>query len=165
MIEINERHFTCDECPIIWGLERQLELAEKYGTEPQFEYCGCDKTGDGKFYACGFCSDAFDAQPKRKKHGRRRSGIAYRRSQKKKKDKRLRNIISSGGYKPMIGYIDYGFVDGVWQEVGNHIKYPRNSNAQRFLKRQSNKRVRRYTGNIPKGNSYRKLLDYWWELY
>lgn len=165
MIEINGRRFSCDECPLVCGLERQLELSERYGIEPQFEYCGCDKTGDGKFYACGFCADAFNTYPERKKPGRRKTGRAYRMDKSRQKVNRLRRIIASGGYNPMIGHIDYGFVDGVWQEVGNHIKYPRNSNAQRFLKRQSNKIVRRHTGKIPKGNSYRKLFDYWWELY
>lgn len=160
MIEINGRYFTCDECPIIWGLERQIELAKKYGTEPQIEYCGCDKTGDGKFYVYGFCSDALNTHSETKQAGRRKTGRAYRRQQAKKKDKRLRDIIASSGYKPMIGYIEYDFVDGTWKEVGNHIKYPRNSNAQRFLKRQSNKKVRRHKETIPKGNSYRKLFDY-----
>lgn len=28
MIEINGRYFACDECPIVWGLERQIELSE-----------------------------------------------------------------------------------------------------------------------------------------
>lgn len=165
MMEINGRRFVCDECPISWGLERQIELSEKYGVEPQFEYCGCDKTGEGKFYVCGFCDDAFITYPEEKKSGRRKTGRAYRRRKAKQKDDRLRSIIASGGYKPMIGFIDYGLVDGVWQEVGNHIKYPRNSNYQRYLKQQSNKRVRRYKAEIPKGNSYRKLFEYWWELY
>lgn len=164
MIEINGRYFTCDECPIICGLEFRIALAEKLGHEPQFEYCGCDKVGE-EFFMQGFCSDAFKTHSENKQTGRRKTGRAYRRQQAKKKDKRLRSIIASGGYKPMIGYIEYDLVDGVWKEVGNHIKYPRNSNAQRFLKRQSNKRVRRYKGTISKGNSYRKLLDYWWELY
>lgn len=155
----------CDECPMIWGLEIRLELAEEYGTEPQLEYCGCDKTGDGKFYIYGFCEDAFCAYPTEKKIGRRQTGRAYRRYQAKKKDKRKRNIIDRGGYKPMIGYIEYGFVDGKWEQVGNHIKYPRNSNRQQYLKRQSNKKVRRYKGKIPNGSAYRKLFDYWWELY
>ena len=97
--------------------------------------------------------------------GKRRTGRAYRRYQKKSKDARRKDIIRGAGYNPAVGYIEYDYVDGVWTEVGNHIKYPRNSNAQRFLKRLSNKQVRKYAGVIPKGNFYRKIFDYWWELY
>lgn len=161
MIKISGEYFACDECPLIWGLERQLELPEKYGTELQLKYCGCDKTGDGKLYCCGFCEDAFCKYIPKK----RITGRAYRRSQAKHKDKRRRNIIATGGYNPTIGYIDYSFVDGKWVEVGNHIKYPKNSNAQRFLKKQSNKKARRFRGNISNGNAYRRLFDYWWALY
>ena len=165
MINISGNYFACDECPMIWGLERQLELAERYRTEPQLEYCGCDKTGDGKFYCYGFCEDAFIECEHPKKSGKRKTGRAYRRNRARHKDRRRRKIISLGGYKPIVGYIDYDFVDGKWMETGNHIKYPRNSNAQRFLKRISNKKVRRFNGDISNGNSYRKLFDYWWELY
>lgn len=165
MFEYGEMCCICDECPMIWGLEVRIELSEKYGTEPQLEYCGCDKTGDGKFCIYGFCGDAFCARTAEKRTGKRQTGRAYRRYQAKQKDKRKRNIIDCGGYKPMIGYIEYDFVNGKWEQVGNHIKYPRNSNRQRYLKRQSNKKVRRHVGEIPNGNAYRKLFDYWWELY
>lgn len=165
MIRISWKYFACDECPMIWGLERQLELAEKYETEPQLEYCGCDKTGDGKFYCYGFCEDASIELVAKKNVGKRKTGRAYRRSCKNRKDKRKRNIIATGGYKPTIGYIDYDLIDGRWVEVGNHVKYPKNSNAQRFLKKQSNKKVRKFHGDISNGNAYRRLFDYWWELY
>lgn len=165
MINMYGRHFVCDECPMIWGLERQLKLAERHGTEPQLEYCWCDKTGDGKFYCYGLCEDAFDDYTTKKTFGKRKTGMAYRRNRTKYKDERKRNIIATGGYNPAIGYIDYDFVDGKRVEVGNHIKYPKNSNAQRFLKKQSNRKVRRFRGEISSGNSYRKLFDYWWELY
>ena len=165
MLEFNGMSCICDECPMIWGIERQIDLSDKYGTEFKLEYCGCDKTGDGKFYVYGFCEDAFIERPTAIAKGKRRTGRAYRRYQRKLKDARRKDIIRGAGYNPTVGYIEYDYVDGVWMEVGNHIKYPRNSNAQRLLKRLSNKQVRKYTGIIPKGNSYRKIFDYWWELY
>lgn len=165
MIKISERYVACDECPMIWGLERQLKLAEKYGTEPQLEYCGCDKTGDGKFYCYGFCEDAFVDVPTDRTHGKRKTGRAYRRNRTRHKDKRKRKIIATCGYKPTIGYVDYDLVDGKWIEVGNHIKYPKNSNAQKYLKRISNKKVRKFRGDISSGNAYRRIFDYRWELY
>lgn len=90
---------------------------------------------------------------------------SYRRAMKAKKDKKLRKIINEfTGYAPHIGYIDWDYVDGVWQPVGKYIKYPRNSARQKCLKKQSNKRIRQ--SNIStKGNGYRKHTEYWWKLY
>ncbi len=83
---------------------------------------------------------------------------------KKRKDRRLRNIIRQGGYFPYRGYIDWDFVDGVWQEVGKYIKYPKNSNRQQYLKRTGNHIVRRYPDLPHKGNLSRRVFDYWLEL-
>lgn len=91
--------------------------------------------------------------------------IVYRRKMKRQKVDRLRNIIvGSHTYAPHIGYIDYGYINGQWQPIGNYIKYPKNSNKQKFLKKQTNKRIRR-AKVLVKGNAYRKYLDYWWEMY
>ena len=159
MIKVNGKCFMCDECPM-------LETSDKYGTEPQIEYCRCDKTGD-EFYICGFCEDVFNDSDTCvvTKSWRRNSGRAYRRLQKEKKIKERCTVIARHGYHPTIGYIKYDFIDGVWQQTGNHIKYPKNSNAQRFLKRKSNRAVRRYKGEIPNGNFYRKIEEYWWALF
>lgn len=91
-------------------------------------------------------------------------GRAYNRFQKKKSEERLLRIIRQCRYNPWRGYVDYGFVDGKWQEVGNHIKYPKNSNRPKFYKKQCNRKVRR-SKNLPlKGNYYRKCREYWWEI-
>ena len=164
MIEINRRYVVCDECPMIGGLEYRLMVADYYGREPQLDHCGCDKI-DCEFWADMFCEDAFYEQPVEKKRGKRRTGRAYRRYQAKLKNNKRRNIIARSGYSPTIGWIEYGFVNGKWQPVGDHVKYPSNSYRQRTLKRQSNKKVRRYKGQMPSGNSYRKIFDYWWTLY
>lgn len=89
----------------------------------------------------------------------------YRRRVKCRKERRLRNIISRGsGYSPHIGYITLDKVDGKWIYVGKYIKHPKNSNAQRFLKRRTNRAARRC--DLPlKGNSYRKCKEYWWDLH
>ena len=90
---------------------------------------------------------------------------AYRRRMKDKKDNRLRQIITKCGYIPHAGYIDWDEVDGVWQPTGKYIKYPKNSDAQKYLKKQSNRRVRRSADLPQKGNGYRKRSEYWWILY
>ena len=89
---------------------------------------------------------------------------AYRRHQSEKRKKRLLRTIRQCRYNPWRGYIDYGFVEGKWQEVGSHIKYPKNSNRPKFYKKQCNRKARR-SKNLPlKGNYYRKCREYWWEI-
>ena len=89
---------------------------------------------------------------------------SHRRAIARSKKKKLMKIISTGGYNPARGYVEWDKVDGRWQSVGNHIKYPKNSNKQRFYKRYSNRAVRRNELG-QKGNGYRKHFDYWWTLY
>lgn len=92
-----------------------------------------------------------------------RHGSAYRREMTRLKEKRLRQIITTCGYNPSAGYIDYDYVDGVWQPVGKYIKYPKSSKRQKFYKKYSNRIVRR--SSLPtKGNGYRRHFDYWWEI-
>ena len=97
--------------------------------------------------------------------GYRKTGRCYRRVMRRHKDRRLRKIIlGDNWYNPYRGYIDYGFVDGVWQPTGNHVKYLKNSNRQRYLKKVSNRRVRRCSDIPAKGNRYRRVFDYWSNL-
>ena len=100
----------------------------------------------------------------KRKDTKRENARAYRRHMRVTKDKRLRAIICSCGYIPNAGWIRHDFVDGEYVCVGNYIKYPKNSNAQRFLKRYSNRIVRK--SPVPRnGSGYKKLFDYWWSLY
>ena len=55
-------------------------------------------------------------------------GKAYRREMQYKKDLRLRRIIGEYRCKPTVGYITRRWIDGVWQPVGDYIRYPKNSN-------------------------------------
>ena len=165
MLEFGDRKIVCDECPMIWGLDRQMKSAVEYGTKPQIEYCGCDKTGDGKFYMYGFCSEAFVKEEKEPHSNPRRTGRAYRRAQARRKNKKRRQTIEKYACSPSAGYLKHDFVDGEWKVVGTHIQYPHSSNRQKFLKRESNRKVRRYTKSISAGGGYRKLFDYWWNLY
>lgn len=92
----------------------------------------------------------------------RKTGIAYRRHMRVQKKKK-RMAIMTYGYNPTVGYTDWGYQNGVYQPGGNHIKYPKNSKAQAFWKRLSNKRVRR--AEVQSGGAYKKFLDYLWMLY
>lgn len=163
MLEFCGRKFICDECHICEGIEHRLNAASGGGYKPQLEYCGCDKV-QTDFFIGGYCSDAFEtAAPQNKRCRPRKSGRAYRRETRKRKKEKLMCIMTYGN-KPGIGYTEWGWKDGVYQPIGNYIKFPKNSNRQTFLKTYSNRKVRRYKGDIRNGNSYRRHFDYAWEL-
>ena len=89
---------------------------------------------------------------------------AYRRAMAAKKDRRLRKIITEYRCKPTVGYVDRAWVEGALQPVGDHIRYPKNSNIQKYLKRQSRRKVRR-SAPFPNGNAYRKCMEYRWQFW
>ncbi len=163
MIDVGNCYFACDECPICEGVEHRLHIAKEGGYEPQLEYCGCDKI-QTEFFIGGCCEDAYVDKPRKKKNGKRKTGMEYRRDMAVKKRDNLLKIINSTRYNPNVGYVDWDLVDGVWQQTGKYIKYPKNSNAQRYWKRHSNKIVR-HSKDTYKGNQYRKCFDYWWILF
>ena len=103
-------------------------------------------------------ADLLPPQPKR------RTGRAYRRMMNERKFKHLFRIVTYG-YRPHAGYVDWSYVDGKWMPTGKYIKYPKNSNCQNWCKKASSARVRKYMDLPHKGNSYRRVFDYWWTLY
>ncbi len=48
---------------------------------------------------------------------------------------------------------------------GDYIAFPKHSNMQRGLKKLTSKRARARRDLPRKGNYYRRLVDYWWEIY
>lgn len=87
--------------------------------------------------------------------GRRKTGTAYRRAMKAKHRSQRMQILNGGGYMPWVGFIDH--------RTGKYIKLPSNSNAQRYLKRMSNKSIRR-SDEVYRGGAYKKQYEYWWNL-
>lgn len=81
-----------------------------------------------------------------------------------RKDDRLLRIISRH-YIPHAGYVDWGFDGVTLLHSGKYIKYPKNSNCQRWMKQLTSKKARRCPELASKGNQYRRLFDYWWTLY
>lgn len=94
---------------------------------------------------------------------KRQTGRAYRRMMNERKFKRLFRIVTHG-YRPHAGYVDWSYVDGQWMPTGKYIKYFKNSNRQRWCKKASSARVRKYIDLPNKGNSYRRVFDHWWML-
>jgi hypothetical protein len=97
-----------------------------------------------------------------KSAGKRKTGREYRKMMKLKKKKSLIEIINRR-YIPWAGWIDWGEVDGKWVQTGKFVKYPKSSNTQRYLKKVSNKKVRK-AQDLKSGRSYRKIIEYWWIL-
>lgn len=91
-------------------------------------------------------------------------GKAYRRDMQDKKERRLREIIAHRHSGPLVGYIPSEWNDGVRQPTGDYIRYPKNSNIQKYLKRQSKRKVRR-SKPFKNGNSYRKCTEYKWQFW
>ena len=96
----------------------------------------------------------------------RRTGRQYRRSQSIRHSDHLLFLIQHSGYAPNMGYIigDYERITTLLHS-GLHIQYMKSSNRQQYLKRKGNRKVRKYRCLPKKGNQYRKVFDYWWELY
>lgn len=55
---------------------------------------------------------------------------------------------------------------GVWydEERGRYIRYWQPRRAK-FVKRKCNRAVRRYKGSLPTKGSYRKVSEFWWEMW
>lgn len=102
---------------------------------------------------CDYCNEIYDDDFDfdECEHPNTRT-IAHRREKERSKETKLRKIINHSGYAPHIGYISV-----------DHIIHSSNSNCQRWMKRLTSKRARKT--DIPNGNSYRRVYDYWWNLY
>lgn len=165
MIDVGREtvYFACDECGICEQLGRRLRCAEETGTELQFDHCSCDKI-DNEFFLGGYCEDAFVEKAIKKSKGRRKTGRAYRRKMHKKHIQKHRDRHE---FVRIYGApcLNWGYVDGEYVMIGNHIDHPQNSKTKVLYKRVSNKKIRRHKGDLPKGNGYRRLFDYWWTLY
>lgn len=81
-----------------------------------------------------------------------------RRDTNIRKTDNLLRIINYGGYAPHRGYIDWGFSGRTLLHTGKYIKYPKNSNCQRWIKRETSRRIRRCRDVPAKGNYYLSLI-------
>ncbi len=91
-------------------------------------------------------------------------GREYRRLQRTKHYARMHKIVTRS-YIPHVGYVQWTFDGSHFVPTGKYIKYPKNSNCQQWIKRETSKRTRRCKELPAKGNHYRHLFDYWWTLY
>lgn len=132
--------------------------------------CWCEKTG-GKIWWYGQCSDAQldevikNTSSKRKKRNKRERDLKYKRHLKYISE-------NSSGYPhsayPMDkngNYVPYiWFPNDTLQEIAYYKRFYRGSSSS-YHKKMSNRKIRRYKGELPNGFGCHKLYDYWYEMY
>ena len=70
------------------------------------------------------------------------------------------------GYNPKVGWVEHEYIDGVNVPVGNHLKKMHNSKTQKDIKKRTSRKIRRTNfETASKGNGYRRVVDYWWEMF
>lgn len=104
-------------------------------------------------------------KPEKAPNSQCQTGWQYRHRKGQEKSDRLLSIVQLSGYAPHRGYVDWNFEGKTLLHTGFYIKYPKNSKRQHWLKRASSKKVRTCPYLPQKGNGYRKVFDYRWELY
>ena len=141
---------NCNGCETCCLGNDVRDRMERLGDDYQPEYAFCNKI-NAKHYAGGYCEDAEEVIEECHYDNPRKTGSAYRRAQTRKHKKKRREYLKYG-YKPSLGH-DY---NGYW--VPSH-----NSRAQKWLKRASNKKVRKM--DVPDYSGYKKAFDYQWTWY
>lgn len=136
-----------------------------YGLEGQY----CEKVG-GKTSVYGFCTDAYSLdvikQINRSKQKRRN---------KKERDQRYKNHLKYLAENISVYPSPAIYTDEVWVNGRGYVQNlkpyykrlyrGRGKGMSYYHKKMSNKKIRRYKGELPKkGNMSHRLYDFWWEL-
>ena len=86
----------------------------------------------------------------------------------KKHQNNLKHLYEiAGGYYPApVGYMDEIWINGhgYVQNAKPYYKRWYRGKRSKYFKQQSNRKIRRYNGELHKGNMAYKLYDFWWEL-
>lgn len=169
---------SCYSCPYIKEeFEDRFELwlkDECFKSEEYFEYgsisddclmsCWCEKTGMklSLGYTCG--EEVLDLPHPNPKIEIRKLN-RYERKQKYKR--KLDNMVKNNLWwpSPAIWVDKYGHWTDKEEDKLYTKKYSTRRKISKYLKNQSDRKVRRYKGILKSGCSYRKLYDYWWELW
>ena len=129
------------------------------------QFLWCDKVG-GKVYCFGHCIDAYSDIPKHENHSKKN------RRNKRERDLKYKNHLkylaeNTFGYPSPAMYIDE-----IWIKGYGYVKNPKpyykrlyRGKRSKYLKRQSNKKIRRYKGELHNGYMCHRLYDFWWEYY
>ena len=154
----------CRDCP--YGTE-SFEKYESYIDKEDIESCvWCDKVG-GKVYSHGHCSDWYEHHDEENHKNCSKKKRMNKRERYLKHQNHLKHLEKvSGGYPKAVIY-----EDEIWDKKLGYIKNPKpyykrqyRYKISKYLKRQSNQKIRRYKGDLHNGNQCHKLYDFWWRL-
>ena len=132
----------------------------------EFErFLWCDKVG-GKVYRFGHCTDFYeniDASKQKNSSNKKRRNKRERDKKHKEHLKRLEKI--SRDYPSPVYYTDEIYVRafGYIENPKPYYKRLYRGKRSKYLKKQSHKKIRRYTGELHNGWQCHKLYDFWWE--
>ena len=88
-----------------------------------------------------------------------------RRMNDRKYKKHLKYLAEDiGDWYPQPSYYNTGTWKNPREEKYCYYKRLYRSKISKYLKNQTNRKLRRYKDEIKSGNQYRRLLDFWWEL-
>ncbi len=101
----------------------------------------------------------------RKPYRRERTLNSYKRDVKyKERMKRLAKLCEERWYAPVYPVSSDGhYVDDM--EDMAYVKRVWRGSRSKYLKQQSNKKFRQYKDDVPGRGGYKKVFDFWWELY
>ena len=140
----------------------------------------CEKTG-GKVWWYGQCSDAHSPTVMSNKVNKKRNNVNFIKhnskiSKKRERDWKHRNHAEklaritehrwSQAYylKTKDWYIRDGYIEIIECKKPYYQRIYRGQRSK-WIKKQCNRSVRRYKGKIPNGGSYKKIDEFWWEMY
>lgn len=128
------------------------------------QFLWCDKVG-GKVYCFGHCTDAYSDMPK---HENR---LNKKRRNKRERDLKYKNHLkylakNDSRKRPMPAvYTDKVFTKKQGWVKNSKPYYKRKYRGRRskYLKRLSNKKIRKYKGELHNGYHCHKVFDFWHE--
>ncbi len=149
----------CATCP--YGKDN-FERRTSY--DPYNTNCWCDKVG-GKTYLWGYCDDVYSDTVKSKTYSKKKTSTKRERAIKYKSHLKYLSEISN--YPKPAYYIDEIKVKRYHYTENLKPYYKRcyRDEASPYLKKASNRKIRRYKGELQNGWYCHRLFDFWWEMY
>ena len=158
----------CQDCPYgIEDFQRMINYQSGEDNDDIERFIWCDKVG-GKIYQFGYCGEHKDMMSEDAKHNRSNKAKSNKHNRDTKYKNKLKRL-----YKDIDGYpFPVIYVDELCIKKHKYIPNPKpyykriyRGKRSKCLKRQSNKKIRRYRGELHNGYQHiHKLYDFWWEL-
>ena len=152
---------------VAFGGHKPIGIHNRTG-EQIMEVHFCEKTGGMPCLDRG-CSDAYQEETEGRRHPGRQRMTARERNRKYQRHLRKLASISERMQGKNTMYGGAVLVDGEAGAVGKKAFYRRywrggHNNRFRYWRRVSNRKVRRYKGDVHSGGFYRKISAYWWTV-